>query len=36
MVKKLYAPGQRVIIRDTEWVIRRVDLGSRGLGVGVW
>ena len=26
MAKKSYAPGQRVIIRDTEWVIRRVDL----------
>ena len=21
-----YAPGQRIIVRDTEWVIRRVDL----------
>lgn len=25
-MKKNFSPGQRVIIRDTEWVIRRVDL----------
>lgn len=30
MAKKSYAPGQRVIIRDTEWVIRRVDLMADG------
>ncbi len=25
-----YAPGQRIIIRDTEWVVRRVDLLADG------
>ena len=30
MMKKSFAPGQRVIIRDTEWVIRRVDLLADG------
>jgi superfamily II DNA or RNA helicase len=28
--KKIYAPGQRVIIRDAEWIIRRVDPISGG------
>ncbi len=30
MTNKSFAPGQRVIIRDTEWVIRRVDLLADG------
>lgn len=25
-----YAPGARIVIRDTEWVLRRVDLSSDG------
>ena len=25
-----YAPGARLVIRDTEWVLRRVDLSSDG------
>ena len=27
---KHYAPGARLVIRDTEWVLRRVDLSSDG------
>ena len=30
MRNKSYAPGQRVVIRDAEWVIRRVDLMADG------
>lgn len=29
-LSKIYAPGQRVIIRDAEWIIRRVDPISGG------
>ncbi len=25
-----YAPGMRIVIRDVEWVVRRVDTSSDG------
>lgn len=30
VIKQTYFPGQRVVIRDAEWVIRRVDLLADG------
>lgn len=29
-MNKMFAPGQRIVVRDTEWVVRRVDLLSDG------
>ena len=25
-----YAPGMRIVIRDAEWIVRRVDISSDG------